>query len=51
MAGGLNQENVNDAIRVSHPWAVDVSPGVETDGDKDPQKIRAFADAVKTTTI
>ena len=51
LAGGLNPENVNDAIRVSHPWAVDVSTGVETDGDKDPQKIRSFADAVKTTTI
>ena len=51
LAGGLNPENVNDAIRVSHPWAVDVSTGVETDGDKDPQKIRSFADAVKTTAI
>ena len=51
LAGGLNPENVNDAIKVSHPWAVDVSTGVETDGDKDPQKIRSFADAVKTTTI
>ena len=51
LAGGLNPENVNDAIKVSHPWAVDVSTGVETDGDKDPQKIRSFADAVKNTTI
>jgi len=48
LAGGLNPENVIDAIRISHPWGVDVSTGVETEGDKDPQKILSFAEAVKT---
>ena len=51
LAGGLNPENVNDAIRISHPWAVDVSTGVETKGDKDPQKILSFAKAVKTAAM
>ena len=51
LAGGLNPENVNDAIRISHPWAVDVSTGVETEGVKDPQKILSFANAVKTASM
>ncbi len=51
LAGGLNPENVIDAIRISDPWVVDVSTGVETEGDKDPEKIRFFADAVKTATM
>ena len=51
LAGGLNPENVNDAIRISHPWTVDVSSGVETAGDKDPQKIISFANAVKTASV
>jgi len=46
LAGGLDSENVSQAIRVSRPWAVDVSTGVETDGAKDESKIFAFAAAV-----
>ena len=46
LAGGLNSENVSQAIKVSRPWAVDVSTGVETDGAKDESKIFAFAAAV-----
>lgn len=48
LAGGLNPENVADAIKQVQPYAVDVSGGVEASkGVKDAEKIAAFMQAVK----
>ena len=47
IAGGLNEDNVEDAIQYFTPFAVDVSSGVETNGQKDYEKIRRFIERVK----
>ena len=47
LAGGLNPENVAAAIELLHPFAVDVSSGIETDGRKDFGKMTAFANVVR----
>ena len=47
IAGGLNEANVEEAIQHFTPFAVDVSSGVETDGQKDHEKIRRFIERVK----
>jgi phosphoribosylanthranilate isomerase len=47
ISGGLTAANVEEAIRRARPYAVDVASGVETNGEKDPSKIRAFVTRVQ----
>jgi phosphoribosylanthranilate isomerase len=50
LSGGLTPDNVADAIEAVHPFAVDVASGVEVSpGIKDPEKMKAFAEAVRST--
>jgi phosphoribosylanthranilate isomerase len=52
LAGGLTAENVGDAVSRLHPFAVDVSSGVESSpGKKDYEKMRRFIEAVRKTDI
>lgn len=47
LAGGLNVWNIVSAIDACHPAAVDISGGAETDGVKDPEKMRTIIDFVR----
>jgi phosphoribosylanthranilate isomerase len=47
LSGGLTGENVAEAIAMVHPFAVDTASGTEAaPGHKDPERLRAFFDAV-----
>ncbi|AYF94298.1 phosphoribosylanthranilate isomerase [Streptococcus koreensis] len=47
IAGGLTVDNVRQARETFQPYALDVSSGVETDGRKDIEKIKAFIEGAK----
>ena len=47
LAGGLNLENVAEAVKTLNPYAVDVSSGIETDGLKDEAKMADFVSIVR----
>ena len=47
LAGGLGEDNLERAVRRFHPYAVDLSSGVETDMWKDPVKIKKVVDIVR----
>ena len=51
LAGGLTSDTVGESIRTIHPWAVDVSSGVESaPGIKEPSLISEFCCAVREST-
>lgn len=47
LAGGLNPDNVTEALRRLSPYGVDVSSGIETNGTKDPDKMKQFVQSVR----
>ena len=47
LAGGLDTSNVTDALRQAHPYGVDVSSGIESDGRKEEEKMAQFVAAVR----
>lgn len=48
LAGGIDSTNVAHAIRTVRPYGIDISSGIEIDGVKDDEKIKAFTNIVRT---
>ena len=51
LAGGIDSTNVARAIRTVRPYGIDISSGIETDGVKDNEKIKAFTNIVRTIAL
>ncbi|MDU2710599.1 MAG: bifunctional indole-3-glycerol-phosphate synthase TrpC/phosphoribosylanthranilate isomerase TrpF [Veillonella sp.] len=51
LAGGIDSTNVARAIRTVRPYGIDISSGIETEGVKDNEKIKAFTNIVRTIAL
>ena len=51
LAGGIDSTNVARAIRTVRPYGIDISSGIETEGVKDDEKIKAFTNIVRTISL
>ena len=51
LAGGIDSTNVARAIRTVRPYGIDISSGIETDGVKDDEKMKAFTNIVRTIAL
>ena len=51
LAGGIDSTNVARAIRTVRPYGIDISSGIETEGVKDNEKIKAFTNIVRTISL
>ena len=51
LAGGIDSTNVARAIRTVRPYGIDISSGIETEGVKDNEKVKAFTKIVRTIAL
>ena len=51
LAGGIDSANVARAIRTVRPYGIDISSGIETEGVKDNEKMKAFTNSVRTIAL
>ena len=51
LAGGIDSTNVARAIRTVRPYGLDISSGIETNGVKDNEKMKAFTNIVRTVAL
>jgi phosphoribosylanthranilate isomerase len=47
LAGGINKDNVRQAIEVVQPFGLDLCSSVRTNGKLDPKKLKEFFDAIE----